>query len=67
MTAFGGTNLLSYKQPGVPAQSVAKAARALTRYRIMAFVTGFVLLGGDRKSTRLNSSHHTTSRMPSSA
>ena len=23
--------------------------------------------GGDRKSTRLNSSHHTTSRMPSSA
>ena len=26
-----------------------------------------ILLGGDRKSTRLNSSHPTTSRMPSSA
>ena len=26
-----------------------------------------VTIGGDRKSTRLNSSHHTTSRMPSSA
>ena len=30
-------------------------------------VVGPVNLGSDRKSTRLNSSHHTTSRMPSSA
>ena len=30
-------------------------------------IEGYPVLGGDRKSTRLNSSHPTTSRMPSSA
>ena len=32
-----------------------------------AATLGNILLGGDRKSTRLNSSHSTLSRMPSSA
>ena len=33
-----------------------------------AFVPDLLVIpAGDRKSTRLNSSHHTTSRMPSSA
>ena len=35
--------------------------------QIIAFENGKVTLAGDRKSTRLNSSHPTTSRMPSSA
>ena len=30
-------------------------------------IAGFVMLGEDRKSTRLNSSHTQKSRMPSSA
>ena len=34
---------------------------------IFATKAGIVLLEVDRKSTRLNSSHPTTSRMPSSA
>ena len=32
-----------------------------------AFLAGYIEIGGDRKSTRLNSSHPLTSRMPSSA
>ena len=46
-----------------PAQAVyTLEVRRLTRYHINA-----VLLKGDRKSTRLNSSHVKRSRMPSSA
>lgn len=37
---------LSFGQPPVPADRLASAAGALTRYRIMAFVTGVVLLCG---------------------
>jgi integral membrane protein len=37
---------LSFAQPPVPADRVAAASTALTRYRIMAFVTGVVLLAG---------------------
>jgi integral membrane protein len=37
---------LSLAQPPVPADRVAAASGALTRYRIMAFVTGVVLLAG---------------------
>ena len=33
----------------------------------MVDLTGFFMLGKDRKSTRLNSSHRSLSRMPSSA
>ena len=32
-----------------------------------SYVNPFIGTGGDRKSTRLNSSHRCTSRMPSSA
>ncbi|MDT4906737.1 MAG: hypothetical protein QOH52_4753 [Pseudonocardiales bacterium] len=42
----GGAGLLSYKQPPLPAATVARASGALTRYRVMAFVTGFVLIAG---------------------
>ena len=34
---------------------------------IVMFVPEGCVINGDRKSTRLNSSHHTKSRMPSSA
>jgi integral membrane protein len=37
---------LSLAQPPVPAERVAAASGALARYRIMAFVTGVVLLAG---------------------
>ncbi|HEY8301444.1 MAG TPA: DUF3817 domain-containing protein [Jatrophihabitans sp.] len=37
---------LSLAQPPVPAERLAAAATALTRYRVMAFVTGVVLLAG---------------------
>ena len=37
---------LSLAQPPVPADRLAAASGALTRYRVMAFVTGVVLLLG---------------------
>ena len=37
---------LSFAQPPVPADRLAAASGALTRYRVMAFVTGVVLLLG---------------------
>lgn len=43
---MGGTGPLDHRQPPVPARSVDSAAGALTRYRVMAFVTGIVLLAG---------------------
>lgn len=39
-------NELALAQPPVPADRLAAAAGALTRYRVMAFVTGVVLLSG---------------------
>ena len=36
------------------------------KWMLLAILTGLVV-GGDRKSTRLNSSHPSSSRMPSSA
>ncbi len=41
-----GRSLLDVHQPQVPTATVEIAKGALTRYRIMAFVTGFVLLSG---------------------
>ena len=57
-------------------EQVAEAAEAATKrmtldmgnnllYAVLGYLVVFV--GLDRKSTRLNSSHPTTSRMPSSA
>jgi integral membrane protein len=40
------SDVLGYQQPTLPAKSVDAAATALLRYRIMAFVTGVVLLSG---------------------
>lgn len=40
------TMLLTLRQPAVPEERMARSAAALTRYRVMAFVTGFVLLAG---------------------
>jgi integral membrane protein len=40
----GGFNLLEYRQPGVSADTVARVRGNLTAYRVMAFVTGFVLV-----------------------
>ena len=45
------------------------AGKGLPMPEVLAVLTVIIELGAglDRKSTRLNSSHHTTSRMPSSA
>jgi integral membrane protein len=40
------SELLKLAQPPVPAARVAAASGALLRYRVMAFVTGVVLLAG---------------------
>jgi integral membrane protein len=40
------SDVLGYRQPTLPAKSVDAATTALLRYRIMAFVTGVVLLSG---------------------
>ena len=40
------TLLLSLRQPAVPADRMERSTAALTRYRVMAFTTGFVLLAG---------------------
>lgn len=42
----GGAGLLALKQPPLPADRVEAASASLTRYRVMAFVTGVVLLAG---------------------
>jgi len=41
-----GRSLLDIDQPPVPAETVARNSGALLRYRVMAFVTGVVLLAG---------------------
>ena len=41
-----GKSLVDLRQPPVPAEAVERAAGHLLRYRIMAFVTGVVLLAG---------------------
>jgi integral membrane protein len=41
-----GRGLLDYKQPRVPAAKLATASGSLKAYRVMAFVTGVVLLSG---------------------
>ena len=57
---------------GLPIALVVSAQTAIGRGEWLkplgfAPVVLVMALLGDRKSTRLNSSHHTTSRMPSSA
>lgn len=39
-----GRSLLDYRQPAVSADTVARVRGNLTAYRVMAFVTGFVLI-----------------------
>ena len=39
-------SVLAFRQPDVPAKTIDAASAALLRYRIMAFVTGVVLLSG---------------------
>lgn len=41
-----GRGLLDIGQPPVPPAKLAKSSGDLTRYRVMAFVTGIVLLAG---------------------
>jgi integral membrane protein len=41
-----GKSLVDLRQPPVPAETIERAAGHLLRYRIMAFVTGVVLLAG---------------------
>lgn len=41
-----GAGLLDHRQPKVSAAQVARAAGPLIRFRVMAFVTGFVLIAG---------------------
>jgi integral membrane protein len=46
MTESGPTEVFGIKQPRLSRARLAEAAGALTRYRVMAFVTGVVLLAG---------------------
>lgn len=41
-----GKSLFDVHQPPVPAETLERTKGHLTRYRVMAFVTGFVLLAG---------------------
>jgi integral membrane protein len=41
-----GKSILDVRQPAVSTQTIERASGHLLRYRIMAFVTGFVLLAG---------------------
>ena len=54
---------------GVPRLNVLDLQRLIRSMPkvVIALVAGFAIGGGDRKSTRLNSSHIQKSRMPSSA
>ena len=51
---------------GVIAKNQFNASNALSQFGNFANFFAYLFMG-DRKSTRLNSSHPTTSRMPSSA
>jgi integral membrane protein len=39
-----GKDLFDYRQPGITAETVARVRKNLVAYRVMAFVTGFVLI-----------------------
>ncbi len=41
-----GRSVFDVRQPPVPAETAAQTGGALLRYRVMAFVTGVVLLAG---------------------
>ena len=58
-TAFGSRN--------VAAQMLGGRPEPLPKEKSIYRLEGQVLVDGDRKSTRLNSSHTSKSRMPSSA
>ena len=58
------SNLMAVK----PGEEVLIAIDPQTDMRMAnAMAAAALMCGADRKSTRLNSSHHLTSRMPSSA
>ena len=67
----GGLWKLDFTPPQFDLEKVDKQEWSLFRYRAFMALDGDtwrdISLGEDRKSTRLNSSHPTTSRMPSSA
>ena len=48
-------------------QEMLKVTRLSAKFDIMPFFKGKISISRDRKSTRLNSSHRSQSRMPSSA
>ena len=67
---FGGAHAPAYtaSKGGVAQLTKALAvAYAADKIRVNAIAPGWIATPGDRKSTRLNSSHQSTSRMPSSA
>ena len=67
--------LLDVRMPGTSGVEALQAIRAASPASRVAFMTGYgtidqavaAVKAGDRKSTRLNSSHTDISRMPSSA
>ena len=64
---INGAMNIDQRNAGASQTITAAAALAYTVDRWYAYCTGANVTGQDRKSTRLNSSHVSESRMPSSA
>ena len=64
---LSGEGLLGKQQYGIDPETVDRIASEIKAVHDMGAEVCMVIGGGDRKSTRLNSSHRGKSRMPSSA
>ena len=62
---LSGESLMGEKQYGIDEKRLAEYAEQIKEIHEQGIQIGIVI--GDRKSTRLNSSHRLESRMPSSA
>ena len=63
---LSGESLMGKQSFGIDPERLSDYAKQIKEVHEMGVQIGIVI-GGDRKSTRLNSSHSSVSRMPSSA
>ena len=64
---LSGEALMGEDAFGINRQTIETIVAEVAEVAAMGVEIGVVIGGGDRKSTRLNSSHSSVSRMPSSA